>query len=523
MSNNFEVNIQEAIIPELIEVRVDENSAQTAQDAAALAADILTQIQSAITGIDTRNTIIDDNGFTKVDEVFTAAAASVWDISGIEYTNPAEVIINIPLAVSGMQRWDRIVLNTSNTFQRIAGVEASENPAIDPVPDNTLDYTFFLVTDSEVGDATPPLVGGQFVKKIFSNSYAYPASGSNAVIELRPDGSSYYTLTNSSLVSLSGFKKTLITGVFSAEEPYNNKEITIFNKTGVAFTINNLEDSAGNIPFFLKGGVDLVFPPNENITFLYSDSGINEKFRSWVTSTNVDVENLFKAKGDLYMCQVTGSSFSNIGYPLNPSTIGTPAYLTANLSADYNTSPYSTWNLRRSICANVAGNTASFVWPWKNVSVGLGFYVSAKVNVNLSLNGRFFFGLTDSTSSIGNVNPSSLTNILGFAIDSLDLNLQIINNDSTGIATKTDLGSDFSINSTDDNTYIIEIWNKKNSNNCSFRVLNLLNNVISSEITITEDLPVVTDGLAFQLWLNNGIDSTFLTLHFSNHTLIRSS
>ncbi|UOX32420.1 hypothetical protein LXD69_10185 [Flavobacterium sediminilitoris] len=455
------------------------------------------------------------------DNKFIFSIGFKWRINSLTYQNSIAYDLEILPATTGFKRIDVAILNTNNQIELMAGLE-SETIALQPtIPINSILLTTWNIDGDTIDNNTDPLLGEVYIKKIFSNSYAYPATGTNAVLELRPDGSSYYTLTNSSLVSLSGFKKTLITGVSGSEEPYNNKEITIFNKTGVAFTINNLEDSVGNIPFFLKEGVDLVFPTNENITFLYSDSGITEKFRSW--ASNVDIESLFKAKGDLYMCQVTGSSFSNIGYPLNPSTIGTPAYLTANLSADYDTSPYATWNLRRSICANVAGNTASFVWPWKNVSVGLGFYVSAKVNVNLSPNGRFFFGLTDSTSSIGNVNPSTLTNVLGFSIDSLDSNLQIINNDSTGTATKTDLGPDFLINSTDDNPYIIEVWNKKNSNNCSFRVLNLLNNVTSSIITKTEDLPAVTDGLAFQLWLNNGLDASFLTLHFSNHTLIRLS
>lgn len=228
-------------------------------------------------------------------------------------------------------------------------------------------------------------------------------------------------------------------------------------------------------------------------------------------------------KGDLYMCQVTGASLSNIGYPANPTLVGTGTFLTANLSSTYASAPYSTWNHRRQISASTAGSNASVTWGWANVSCGLGFYASAKVNVLMTANGRFFLGLTDSTSDIGNVNPSTLTNILGFGIDSLDANLQILHNDNTGTATKLDLGADFSINAISNNTYLLEIWNFQGSTTVYFRIKNLLTEITSAIIEVTTDVPTVTDGLAFHLWSNNGTDASEIRIHFSNHTLKRQS
>lgn len=228
-------------------------------------------------------------------------------------------------------------------------------------------------------------------------------------------------------------------------------------------------------------------------------------------------------RGDFYMCQATGGSLNNIGYTGNPSLVGTGVNVPANLSSSYSTSPYETWTHRRQTSATSAGSHAESYWAYKLVSVGLGFYASAKVNVTMTTNGRFFFGLSDSISAFTNVNPSTLTNIVGFGIDSLDTNLQILHNDNTGTATKVDLGASFSINSTSNNTYIVEMWNYMGSSTTYFRVRNLLTNVTSSIVSVTTDLPTVTDGLAFRLWANNGTDTSAIVLHFSNHTLLRQS
>ncbi len=53
---------------------------------------------------------------------------------------------------------------------------------------------------------------------------------------------------------------------------------------------------------------------------------------------------------------------------------------------------------------------------------------------------RFFCGMTGSTAAPTDVNPSTLTNILGFGYDSADTNWQMMVNDGAGSATKTDTG-----------------------------------------------------------------------------------
>lgn len=54
---------------------------------------------------------------------------------------------------------------------------------------------------------------------------------------------------------------------------------------------------------------------------------------------------------------------------------------------------------------------------------------------------RLFAGMFPGTGAITNVDPSSQTNLVGFAADSADTALQFITNDGSGTATKTSLGA----------------------------------------------------------------------------------
>lgn len=105
------------------------------------------------------NQITKETGFTSSGLNKTFNAGWKWLINNVEYTNSAPVTITFPLASAGKQRLDRIVVTNINTFIRIQGVESISSPTADPRPDNTVDVTFVLVTDTEVGEPTPPVIG----------------------------------------------------------------------------------------------------------------------------------------------------------------------------------------------------------------------------------------------------------------------------------------------------------------------------------------------------------------------------
>lgn len=273
MSDIIDVNISEEPVPEVVEVHVDENAAQTAIDAAALAQNALTQVQNLVANIADVNTILNDEGFVKDATTFTGNENSVWNINGVEYTNPADVIINIPLAATGMQRWDRIVLNTSNLFERVPGPELETNPPVPSLPDDTLDYTLFLVTDSTVGDPSPPIVGDIYKKKIENIRWKSNQSGSDVVIDFRPEGYFNYSVINSGLISVAGFSTDLLTTSIA-----EGQDILFENQTGNAIGLKNM--FAGiSTPFNL--GADLVVPNDGKIWFRYRNGKLELIMKSW--------------------------------------------------------------------------------------------------------------------------------------------------------------------------------------------------------------------------------------------------
>lgn len=309
MSDIIDVNINEEEIQEVVEIHVDENSAQTALDAAALAQNALLQMQNIAANIADINTIIADSGFTKVDQVFTAEANSVWNINGLQYTNPAVIIINIPLSATGMQRWDRIVLDTNNLFVRFPGPEAENNPAVPPLPEDTLDYTLFLVTDSDVGDATPPIVGTQFKKKTENLDYSYPIlKGTRAVIQLRPEGHSYYYLESSLLVSVDGFGLSLITGNPDAEMPYPMKDLFIHNTGTTPFTLLHNGTGSANSKFFFLDETDLVVPPGGKVWLKYGGTYCQLFLTSW-TEQSIPTFQQVTDQGNVTNHEITAAAF----------------------------------------------------------------------------------------------------------------------------------------------------------------------------------------------------------------------
>jgi hypothetical protein len=84
--------------------------------------------------------------------------------------------------------------------------------------------------------------------------------------------------------------------------------------------------------------------------------------------------------------------------------------------------------------ANRGGFTAIFVW---GPSIGVS-----------NATKRAFAGMRPSTAPT-DVNPSTLTNIVGMGWDSGDTNVQFIHNDGSGTATKIDLGATFPVPAVD--------------------------------------------------------------------------
>jgi lysophospholipase L1-like esterase len=226
--------------------------------------------------------IIQDNGFEIDSGVFKAVAGTIWNIIGVQYTNPILVEVPIALASTGMQRFYRIVLNTNNTFQLISGDESADYPAIPNKGLDQLDYTVVLVTDSVIGTPTTPLIGDAFAKKIESSTHTFNGSGSLVSIPFLPSGATFIKLTNPGLTSISGFDFTLLTS--GSEFPYEGKAIYLQNLTGNAVELKHNDIAGIEFPILLKNEVPINIPNKEIILFRFKNVEVEEVLRSWAAA-----------------------------------------------------------------------------------------------------------------------------------------------------------------------------------------------------------------------------------------------
>lgn len=103
---------------------------------------------------------------------------------------------------------------------------------------------------------------------------------------------------------------------------------------------------------------------------------------------------------------------------------------------------------------------------------------------------RFFMGLRGSTAAPTDVEPSSLTNIVGLGYDSADANVQIMHNDASGTATKVSTG--WAVPTTDSSAmYRLHLWCDPGASLIHYRATNLGDgSVVTGDLTT--DLPVAS-------------------------------
>lgn len=138
-----------------------------------------------------------------------------------------------------------------------------------------------------------------------------------------------------------------------------------------------------------------------------------------------------------------------------------------------------------------------------NAAGRAGFLYVARFVIDTVQSGmRWFVGLLNATAVIGNVNPSTLTNMVGFGIDASQTTVRFFNNDGSGTATATDLGANFPA-TTADVVYEIRIFSAPNGSDI-FYSIERLDVAQLAEGSVSTDIPTNTTLLSPQMWINNG-------------------
>jgi hypothetical protein len=227
-----------------------------ARTAAQIINDNFTYLDNKITR---KDGIVESTGMVESGQDKTLNLYWRWIIDTIDYTNPATVLLNFPYAAAGKMRLDIVALTTSNTAIRIAGPESDSNPATPTLPDNMIEAGLVLVTDSMVGDVTPPVIGDSYVLKRESQDFIanYGATTIIDHIDLTDDRSSI-----SLIGSATDVKSVNLSGLYIRPgKPHFFK-----NRTGHDVKIWHLAGT-GNIKYFFPNGLDLIVKPNEVIQF----------------------------------------------------------------------------------------------------------------------------------------------------------------------------------------------------------------------------------------------------------------
>lgn len=159
---------------------------------------------------------------------------------------------------------------------------------------------------------------------------------------------------------------------------------------------------------------------------------------------------------------------------------------------------------------SVAYRSGLATW-WRGNAAGLGgFRARFRWAITSFLAGhRAFTGLRAIATEIGNVDPSTLVNIIGMGYDAAATQWSIMHNDAAGAATQVALGAGFNVNVNDLLELTIEC--AANAAAVDWAALNLSTGALQAG-TIVADLPSSATMLSSHVWGNTGADATTPTV-----------
>lgn len=208
--------------------------------------------------VNNSNKLISQTGFAIAGTVLTINAGWQWIINGITFSNPVAVEITFPLASAGMKRIDLVVLNTSNTFSRIVGDEATV-PFAPSVVEGVIAVSFSVITDTLVGEFSEPIIyANDFVLKRESQDYLI--NYFDAVVE------EVYLSDERASLSFTGSNTDVKSIRLSEEFMRLGKLFTFKNRQTIPVTFWH-NSGTGNVKMLFPTEENFVLNPNEIIQF----------------------------------------------------------------------------------------------------------------------------------------------------------------------------------------------------------------------------------------------------------------
>lgn len=271
------INVDPEDVP-VVNVTVDENSAQAALDAQAAAEAALEEINSTDFGgkldkdgypgtaktLDDRISAIEFPDEILIrgeapltgDTINIAALAFTVRINQNEITNPLAYSTVINPATEGYNRTDIITINESGVFAKIEGVE-SVDIAVKPEPlANTLEVVSIDITGAIVADPVEPINPGDSILK---SEQKYTPINLSGVLQK--------VTKKSSDTAINFIGAATVVGSLEVKPQYFNRLFdgviyTIKNSQAVDIVFNHLSGT-GNVLFSFPGATNFTLKPNE--------------------------------------------------------------------------------------------------------------------------------------------------------------------------------------------------------------------------------------------------------------------
>lgn len=234
---------------------------------------------------------------------------------------------------------------------------------------------------------------------------------------------------------------------------------------------------------------------------IYFDSTSNRFKLSQNGSPYVDASGAEGSKVGLFTALGNGTTVTLVGFGNSATGTATARNVgTGTFAAQLRQIAY----VSSAVAGNSAGTRHNIAQFWRGNQARFGgFYYRARIVIDTVAAGmRWFVGLLNGTAAIGNVNPSTQLNMIGFGIDAGQTTVRFFSNDGAGAATATDLGADFPA-TTAGVVYDVILFCAPNGAVISWSCERLDSSFLSAG-TVSVDVPASATLLSPQIWINNG-------------------
>jgi hypothetical protein len=153
---------------------------------------------------------------------------------------------------------------------------------------------------------------------------------------------------------------------------------------------------------------------------------------------------------------------------------------------------------------------------WRGNAAGLGgFDIRFRFGfATISTTRRWFVGLVGVTTALASAEPSTNANILGVGQDTADTTVQFMHKNSTAGTAVKSVGSTSLSSPAVNEVWDVRIFAAPNASSVTMSVEKLNGGSYSEYTTgVSTDIPANTQGLALQLWANNGTTAAIIDPH----------